>query len=153
MPFLTIFPQNQRVIYFDIHYTHDIHYLEGQYYLYAYKGTYIYMEKMFTWYSGIFFELSGLKDGHISCMPPKFHQNEKKQCYIVQFNFITGIYNLIYFLHFKGAGFSLGIFRWGGAFLPKMGKIAQKCMILAKFALFWHFRWGGAVGGGRPHFF
>ena len=80
MPFLTIFLKTRGlyILIYTIHYTHDIHYLEGQYYLYAYKGTYIYVEKMFTWYSGIFFELSGLKDGHISCMPPKFHQNEKK---------------------------------------------------------------------------
>ena len=32
----------------------------------------------------------------------------------------------------------------GGAFLPKMGKIAQKCMIFAKFALFGILDGGGA---------
>ena len=47
MPFLTIFLKTRGlyILIYTIHYTHDIHYLEGQYYLYAYKGTYIYVEK------------------------------------------------------------------------------------------------------------
>ena len=36
----------------------------------------------------------------------------------------------------------------GGAFLPKMDKIAQKSLIFAKFAFFLAFQ-KGVVGGGR----
>ena len=32
---------------------------------------------IFTWYSGNFFELQGIKDGQMSCMPKKFHRNQK----------------------------------------------------------------------------